>query len=59
MIDAMLQVDHIDGNPSNNDIYNLQTLCACCHVYKTIINKDYQSPGRKSLKENPDLHLTA
>jgi hypothetical protein len=51
MIDAMLQVDHIDGNPSNNDIHNLQTLCACCHVYKTITNKDYQSPGRKSLKE--------
>ena len=51
MIAAMLQVDHIDGNPSNNDITNLQTLCACCHVYKTLINRDYLSPGRKALKE--------
>ena len=46
---AMLQVDHIDGNPQNNLTSNLQTLCACCHIHKTITNKDYLSPGRKSL----------
>lgn len=45
---AMLQVDHIDGNPSNNQPENLQTLCACCHVHKTMTNKDYATPGRKS-----------
>jgi hypothetical protein len=48
--EGMLQVDHIDGNPENNDESNLQTLCACCHVYKSWLNKDYATPGRKTLK---------
>ena len=30
-----LEVDHIDENHDNNDIKNLQTLCACCHRLKT------------------------
>ena len=47
---AILQVDHIDGNPSNNEPENLQTLCACCHIHKTLTNKDYATPGRKALK---------
>lgn len=47
---GMLQVDHIDGNPTNNTPENLQTLCACCHAYKTNSNKDYATPGRKALK---------
>jgi len=47
-----LQVDHIDGVPSNNDPDNLQTLCACCHNFKTAMNKDYLSPGRKGLGLN-------
>lgn len=45
---GVLQVDHIDGNPHNHDIDNLQTLCANCHTYKTHINKDGRTPGRKS-----------
>ena len=49
LLEAQLEVDHIDGNPSNNDENNLQTLCGCCHKYKTIINEDYSSPGRKEL----------
>jgi cytochrome c2 len=49
LLDAQLEVDHIDGDPSNNDESNLQTLCACCHKYKTIINEDYATPGRKAL----------
>lgn len=49
-IDAQLQVDHIDGDPSNNDPDNLQTLCSNCHIYKTHDKKDYSTPGRKSLK---------
>jgi hypothetical protein len=49
MIPAQLEVDHIDGDPSNNDSKNLQTLCGCCHKYKTIINEDHKSPGRKNL----------
>ena len=47
--DGMLDVDHINGDPSNNDPKNLQTLCKCCHSYKTNISEDYISPGRKSL----------
>lgn len=48
--DGMLDVDHIDGNPENNDPKNLQTLCKCCHAYKTNIAGDYATPGRKTLK---------
>ena len=29
-----LQVDHIDGNPSNNDLLNLQVLCMDCNYGK-------------------------
>jgi hypothetical protein len=47
-IKAVLQVDHIDGDPHNHDPDNLQTLCANCHTYKTNINKDAKTPGRKS-----------
>lgn len=32
---CQLDVDHIDGNNSNNDVMNLQTLCANCHRLKT------------------------
>lgn len=38
---CQLDVDHIDGNNKNNDISNLQTLCANCHRLKTYINKDH------------------
>lgn len=38
---CQLDVDHIDGNHDNNDISNLQTLCANCHRLKTYINKDW------------------
>lgn len=50
-ISAQLQVDHIDGDPSNNDPSNLQTLCANCHIYKTHAKKDFATPGRRTLKE--------
>ena len=48
----MLQVDHIDGNPYNEpeDGSNFQTLCACCHAYKTWKSGDAQTAGRKTLK---------
>ncbi len=41
-IRSVLDVDHIDGNHSNNDPDNLQTLCKICHGVKTIVNADYQ-----------------
>lgn len=48
--EGQLQVDHINGVPNDNRPENLQTLCACCHVYKSNINEDYASPGRKTLR---------
>ena len=47
--DGMLEVDHKNGDPSDNRPANLQTLCSCCHRYKTKINKDYLTEGRKTL----------
>lgn len=49
MFSGQLQVDHVDGNPYNNIPRNLQTLCACCHIYKTNIMGDSKTPGRKTL----------
>lgn len=37
---CQLDVDHIDGNSKNNNIENLQVLCANCHRLKTQQNKD-------------------
>lgn len=37
---CQLDVDHIDGNHANNDIINLQTLCANCHRLKSQLNGD-------------------
>ena len=48
---GQLQVDHKNGDPHDNRPRNLQTLCANCHIYKTHLNKDYSSPGRKKLKK--------
>lgn len=49
--DGMLDVDHKNGRPDDNRPRNLQTLCKCCHAYKTNIMKDYATPGRKMLAE--------
>ena len=38
---GQLDVDHIDGDKSNNDPSNLQTLCANCHRLKTHIERNY------------------
>lgn len=38
---CQLDVDHIDGNHENNNIDNLQTLCANCHRLKTHLNRDW------------------
>lgn len=37
-----LHIDHKDGNRSNNDSNNLQTLCKACHHNKSLINDDYK-----------------
>ena len=36
---AQLEIDHVDGNHSNNDVSNLRTLCANCHRLKTMIER--------------------
>ena len=38
---VQLDVDHVDGNHTNNDVSNLRTLCANCHRLKTQVNKDH------------------
>jgi hypothetical protein len=48
---GMLEVDHINGMPFDHRPRNLQTLCKCCHAYKTNVFKDYATPGRKKIKE--------
>jgi 5-methylcytosine-specific restriction endonuclease McrA len=40
---SQLDIDHIDGNHLNNDMTNLQTLCANCHRLKTQQNKDWEN----------------
>lgn len=40
---CQLDVDHIDGNHSNNSVGNLQTLCANCHRLKTHKRKESNS----------------
>ena len=47
-----LDVDHIDGINSNNAPENLQTLCACCHRYKTKMRQEnLKMEKRKSYLE--------
>ena len=47
---GQLDVDHIDGDKSNNDPSNLQTLCANCHRLKTHLQRDYM-PTRNDGQE--------
>lgn len=44
---VQLDIDHIDGNRSNNAKKNLQTLCANCHRLKTKQNRDYRGRYEK------------
>ena len=38
---VQLDIDHIDGDKTNNEESNLQVLCANCHRLKTIRSKDH------------------
>ena len=44
---VQLDVDHIDGDGSNNDPSNLQTICANCHRLKTHTNQDWKHKNEK------------
>lgn len=39
---CQLDIDHIDGDKSNNDPLNLQTLCANCHRLKTYQERNFK-----------------
>lgn len=39
---CQLDVDHIDGDHTDNSESNLQTLCANCHRLKTWLNRDWK-----------------
>jgi 5-methylcytosine-specific restriction endonuclease McrA len=41
-----LDMDHIDGNRFNNDVANLQTLCANCHRLKTYLERDHMKQNK-------------
>lgn len=41
---CQLDIDHVDGDHTNNNPINLQTLCANCHRLKTFLNKDWVKP---------------
>lgn len=38
---CQVDVDHIDGNRKNNELSNLQILCANCHRLKTYRNREW------------------
>lgn len=44
MPSLMLDLDHIDGNHYNNKPKNFQTLCKCCHAFKTNMFGDGSKP---------------
>jgi|TARA_R110002074_G_scaffold138106_1_gene283291 hypothetical protein len=47
---SFLEVDHINGDPTDNREENTQTLCHPCHMIKGIQEGDSQTPGRTKLR---------
>ena len=45
-ITPSVDVDHIDGDNSNNDYSNLQGLCKSCHSKKTYLEKHGETADR-------------
>lgn len=40
---GLTEIDHIDGDPTNNDPANLKELCVTCHKLKGQTNGDYDN----------------
>lgn len=61
VLDAcMLDVDHINNNHDDNRPTNLQTLCSCCHNYKTKYFSKYTGlQYLKKLFEKNSLKLSS
>lgn len=55
---GMLHGDHKNGVPWDHRPSNLQTLCSCCHSYKSHVFKDYASVGRRAAKLLSDEEKT-
>lgn len=49
IVSSQLEIDHIDGNRTNNNKDNLRTVCCNCHALKSYLNKDIRFVG----EENP------
>ena len=50
---AQMDIDHIDGDSTNNNSENLQEICANCHRLKTIQNQDWLKQSRdKTVERN-------
>ena len=43
---GMLDLDHIDGDYLNNVEVNIQTLCKCCHAWKSKLEGDHKAQDR-------------
>ena len=55
--DLPLQLDHIDGNPKNNNLNNVRWLCPNCHCQTdTWGTKNISSVNRHKLKTNISKH---
>lgn len=50
-----LDVDHKNGDSANNEPENLQTLCKNCHGLKTHENRDWETPGRTTIKRLKEI----
>jgi hypothetical protein len=48
MPSCMLDLDHKSGNHYDNNPDNLQTLCKCCHAYKSKMCGDTSNPKKYS-----------
>ena len=60
---CIMNIDHIDNNPSNNKYSNLQYICLFCHAVKTDYRRNTGSNGRlnivrKELKKLNSLKKT-
>ena len=47
---GMTEIDHIDGDCTNNDHSNLDELCPMCHKLKGQMAGDYNNTKRQGIK---------